>query len=111
MVTTRGGPSSLLRSASLPDPIVNSPAGTTTISGHVSKSFKQSLGIRHRLVGGEPENHSATPSSHRPQLDIGGTTTAGSAGFADGGTDAFGGAVTATRCCFSSSTRKRANPA
>src|SRR5436190_22473138 len=50
ILTVRCGPSSLNRSASLAgDPIMNSPAGTTTISGHSGQSLKVSFGFRQRI--------------------------------------------------------------
>src|SRR5215471_2782497 len=66
------------------EPIMNSPAGTTTISGHVSQSLKLSLGFRQRFS----LPTCATTPSHHAGARPGGAVIAG---FAWGvGSRAFG---------------------
>jgi hypothetical protein len=60
IVTLCWGPSSLHRLASSAgEPIMNSPAGTTTISGHSGQSLKVSFGFRQRF---SLPTSAATPS-------------------------------------------------
>jgi Caspase domain len=72
------------------DPIVNRPAGTTTISGQLGQSLNVSLGFKHRFSS---PTFASMPSQR-------------SGGRADG--DAGGVVTIATRCFLRSSMRARA---
>src|SRR5262245_29301282 len=80
------------------DPIMTSPAGTTTISGHSGQSLNVSFGFRHRrsLATG------ASTPSQCAGAGGGALLAGGSVGLAGAGFTGGGGIAMAT-CCFLSS--------
>src|SRR5262245_33134320 len=116
------GPSLAARPGSVVgEPIVNSPAGMTTISGQLAHSWNVSLVLSARSSGGVSGVNDLT-AGVIPTAGVaacggvgggaGGATTAGATCFGTAGAGGgAGGATTATCCFLSSSSRVRAMPA
>src|ERR1700722_14053503 len=119
IITECCGPSSSNRTFSFfGQPIMKLPAGTTTISGHLSHSLNTSFGLRERSSvddrgAAHREVRDTVCALHGLALGraaAGGATTAGCAGAAGGGgVGRTGGATTASWGFFNSSSRARAS--